>query len=525
MQKRTLLGFLLIALLTVTGTSCRHQMSLSEKVGQLFVVAYSPNYNTQKQIERLIRKDHLGGIILMECPMDGYADVWNALQRNARIPLAISVDGEWGAAMRFDTLTPFPKNMQLGALPNDSLVYEVGLGMAKQFRRLGIHINYAPSVDINNNPLNPVIGPRSFGDNREKVATYGAALMRGLRDGGVWTSAKHFPGHGDTETDSHKSLPQLSFDRRRLDSMELYPFVHLIQEGVPMVMVGHLNVPALDTTGTPSSLSYPIIHDVLKQQLHFNGLVVTDALEMEGVARFVEQPEEVALRSFMAGSDILLMPPGDPHRSIKRLCKAVRQGQVNRERVDESVRKILAMKAEMGLLATRPVLEGAHLFQDVESPQVLDLIQRVCDASVTQIKPISRPEPLQQLLQQGVADTVFIPKNASLQDLEQARARTQGKALVVVFVPEFKAQKNNREQLTPIPPAKIYDFLSHWATEQPLVLAVMDTPYVLNHLDIPAFDGLYVGYSSSDANKRAVLKILNQEKKAQGVLPVQVQLP
>jgi beta-glucosidase-like glycosyl hydrolase len=201
------------------------KMSLREKVGQLFIIEYSDRYDPEDPyFDKLIKRDKIGGLILMEMDIDNYIERTNRFQKMSKIPLFISVDGEWGASMRFDTLTQFPRNMQLGALSSPDLVYQVGSAMAKQFVRLGIHINYAPTIDINNNPLNPVIGQRSFGDDREKVALYGAAIIKGLQDGGTLTSAKHFPGHGDTEIDSHKSLPVLAFDRTRLDSLELYPF-------------------------------------------------------------------------------------------------------------------------------------------------------------------------------------------------------------------------------------------------------------------------------------------------------------
>ena len=242
------------------------KMSLREKVGQLFIIEYSDKYDLEDPyFDKLIKRDKIGGLILMEMDIDKYIERINRFQTMSKIPLLISVDGEWGVSMRFDTLTQFPRNMQLGALSSPDLVYQVGRAMAKQFVRLGIHINYAPTIDINNNPLNPVIGQRSFGDDREKVAQYGAAIIKGMQDGGIMTSAKHFPGHGDTETDSHKALPVLTFERTRLDSLELYPFRHVIKEGVAMVMVGHLSVPSLDPTGVPSSISYPIITELEKR--------------------------------------------------------------------------------------------------------------------------------------------------------------------------------------------------------------------------------------------------------------------
>nr|HPK30057.1 glycoside hydrolase family 3 protein [Bacteroidales bacterium] len=362
------------------------KMSLREKVGQLFIIEYSDKYDLEDPyFDKLIKRDKIGGLILMEMDIDKYIERINRFQTMSKIPLLISVDGEWGVSMRFDTLTQFPRNMQLGALSSPDLVYQVGRAMAKQFVRLGIHINYAPTIDINNNPLNPVIGQRSFGDDREKVAQYGAAIIKGMQDGGIMTSAKHFPGHGDTETDSHKALPVLTFERTRLDSLELYPFRHVIKEGVAMVMVGHLSVPSLDPTGVPSSISYPIITELLKKEMGFEGIVVTDALGMKGVAEYIPR-ERVAIESFKAGSDILLMPPAERRKSISAFLKAVRKGEISKERVDESLRKILKMKEQLGLLDARPQIDPNEAYAQVESKEVLELINKVAEESMTLIK-------------------------------------------------------------------------------------------------------------------------------------------
>ena len=343
------------------------KMSVRDKVGQLFIVTYG-QHTPDAQIEEAIKKDRVGGLIIMEDEMEHYANRMNNYQKQSRIPLVISIDGEWGASMRFDTLTQFPRNMQLGALSNTDMIYKVGRAMADQFRRVGVHINYAPTVDVNNNPNNPVIGQRSFGDNPQKVAKYGAALIRGMQDGGVWTSAKHFPGHGDTDVDSHKALPTLPFDRARLDAMELYPFQEAINQDVWMVMVGHLNVPALDPTGMPSSLSYPIITKLLKEEMGFKGIVITDALGMKGVSTYMPA-ELVPLASFKAGSDVLLMPAQSWHRSIKNVIKAVKKGEISRERLDESVRKVLKMKEQLGLLDGTPFIDPKNIYEDTETKE------------------------------------------------------------------------------------------------------------------------------------------------------------
>ncbi|MBQ2413328.1 MAG: hypothetical protein II315_00215 [Rikenellaceae bacterium] len=498
------------------------KMSVRDKVGQLFIVTYG-QHTPDAQIEEAIKKDRVGGLIIMEDEMEHYANRMNNYQKQSRIPLVISIDGEWGASMRFDTLTQFPRNMQLGALSNTDMIYKVGRAMADQFRRVGVHINYAPTVDVNNNPNNPVIGQRSFGDNPQKVAKYGAALIRGMQDGGVWTSAKHFPGHGDTDVDSHKALPTLPFDRARLDAMELYPFQEAINQDVWMVMVGHLNVPALDPTGMPSSLSYPIITKLLKEEMGFKGIVITDALGMKGVSTYMPA-ELVPLASFKAGSDVLLMPAQSWHRSINNVIKAVKKGEISRERLDESVRKVLKMKEQLGLLDGTPFIDPKNIYEDTETKEIIDFIQDICDASVTMVKrpsvALKGEGSLNELIKSGRAKEVVLDKRMSLASLDGAKLSVEGAEYAVVYLPELRAPKNDFNSYSNMKPEEIYGFLSMWAREQKVILAIMNNPYVLDKIDLKAFDGIVIGYSSVDQNMKAVGKVLAGEIDAEGVLPV-----
>lgn len=498
------------------------KMSVRDKVGQLFIINYG-HYTPKGEIEEMIKKDRIGGLIIMEVGMEQYANQMNEFQKLSRIPMAISIDGEWGASMRFDTLTQFPRNMQLGALSNKEMVYKVGRAMADQFRRVGVHINYAPTIDVNNNPKNPVIGQRSFGDDRDKVAQYGAALIRGMQDGGVWTSAKHFPGHGDTDVDSHKALPTLPFDRARLDSIELYPFQEAINQDVWMVMVGHLNVPALDPTGLPSSISYPIITELLKEEMGFKGIVVTDALGMKGVSTYMPA-EMVPVASFKAGSDLLLMPAKDWHRSIQNMVKAVKSGEISRERLDESVRKVLKMKEQLGILEEKPFIDPKNIYEDTETKEVIDLIQEVCDASVTMVKrpsvALKGEGSLAQLIKDGRAKEVVLDKRMTLASLDGAKLSAKDAEYAVVYLPELRAPKNDFNSYSNMKPEEIYGFLSEWARQQKVVLAVMNNPYVLDQIDMKAFDGIVIGYSSVDQNMKAVGKVLSGQIDAEGVLPV-----
>ncbi|MGO3155022.1 MAG: glycoside hydrolase family 3 protein, partial [Mesonia sp.] len=266
-------------------------MSLEEKVGQLFMVDIfsSKGDAAADNIKKLIDDYHIGGVIFSKGGPQQQAKMNNEFQELSRIPLLIGMDAEWGLAMRLDSTYAFPWNMTLGALEDNQLIERVGQRIAKHSKRLGVHINFAPVVDINTNPENPIIGNRSFGENKERVTQKALAFMKGMHKENVLSSAKHFPGHGDTDTDSHKALPTLNFTKKRLDSLELYPYYKMIQEGVSSIMVGHLNVPALEPRKNfPSSLSKKIITELLRDSLHYKGLVFTDALNMRGVADFDE---------------------------------------------------------------------------------------------------------------------------------------------------------------------------------------------------------------------------------------------
>ena len=255
-------------------------LSRREKIAQLIIEAIDSKEDPalRARQEQWIREG-LGGLIVMDDGLVDNIQMVNELQALARIPMIVSIDGEWGAAMRYYEYAAFPRAMQLGALGDETLVEQAGRVIGEELHALKIFVNYAPVIDINNNPKNPVINTRSFGEDREKVARLGAAYVRGMQSAGVWGSAKHFPGHGDTDVDSHKGLPVLTFNRSRLDSLELYPYRRLIDEGVAMIMVGHLSIPALDSTGTPASISKPIVTGLLRNELGYNGIIITDALK------------------------------------------------------------------------------------------------------------------------------------------------------------------------------------------------------------------------------------------------------
>lgn len=376
--------------------SVLQSLSIEEMIGQLMVVrANLPNQEYFSVIDQYITKYNIGGVTFFGGHPTLQARQTNKWQGMAKTPLFISIDGEWGPAMRLDSIMAFPYQMTLGAAMNDSIIYNMGLEVARQCRRLGIQINFAPDVDINSNPDNPVIHMRSFGENREDVARKGIMYMKGMQDGGILVTAKHFPGHGDTGSDSHHTLPVINHSRARLDSVELYPFRKLIDAGLDGIMIAHLNVPSLEKNpGTASTLSKAIVTDLLRNELGFNGLIVTDALDMKGVT-LNNAPGEIELEAFKAGNDILLLSSNVPE-GIRRIKEAIDQGEISEEMLRERCRKVLMYKYKAGLNNFKDV-ETKGLIEDLSDPQTELLNRTLFEQTVTIVKNDNNLIPLSRL--------------------------------------------------------------------------------------------------------------------------------
>lgn len=332
--------------------SLLNQLSLEEKIGQLLMLPVYSNRNESyyKDIELLIRQYHIGGLLFFQGSPRQQAELTNRFQELAKVRLFIAMDAEWGLGMRLDSITPFPRNMTLGAVQDTRLIYNVGAAIARQCRIMGVHINFAPVLDVNNNANNPVINIRSFGEDPELVTENGMAFIKGMQDNGIIAVGKHFPGHGDTDVDSHHSLPLITHDRNRLDSVELYPFRKAVQAGLKGIMVAHLNVPSLESNaGLPASLSVNIVQNLLVDQFQYHNLVFTDALNMQGVtSRYPEGKRE--LEAFRAGNDILVMPVNVPS-VFKMFTSAISANIITENELTERVRKILSFKLEAGVLS------------------------------------------------------------------------------------------------------------------------------------------------------------------------------
>ena len=318
-----------------------NKMTEEERIAQLFmVIAYSNKSNDHvKKITTLVKDNKIGGLMFLQGGPVRQATLTNYYQSISKYPLMIAMDAEWGVSMRLDSALRFPWQMTLGAIDDNKMIYQMGAEIARQCSLLGVHINFAPVVDINSNPLNPIINNRSFGEDRNKVTEMSIAYMQGMQDNNILACAKHFPGHGDTEQDSHKTLPIVNNSRSYLDSIDLYPFYKLINSSLGAVMVAHLQVPSLDSSkNTPTSLSKKVVSDLLKKDMNFRGLVFTDGLNMKGVTKFYK-PGFLDVQALIAGNDILLCSEDVP-MAINQIKMAISRGDITQKEIDERCYKI-----------------------------------------------------------------------------------------------------------------------------------------------------------------------------------------
>ena len=364
-------------------------MTLREKIGQMIISStqgenYQESSAEYRRLKKLCRDSKVGGFIFFKGTSSGYASLTNKLQSLSETPLLISADFERGTGMRVTDGTLFPNNMAVGAANNYELAYKMGFSIANESRALGVQQNYAPVCDVNNNPDNPIINVRSFGEDPALVSKMSEAVIKGLQDGNVIATAKHFPGHGDTKIDSHNDLPVLNFSMDRLNKIELVPFKNAIQNNVKSVMIAHLSFPELENKpNVPASLSENIVQDLLINQLGFKGLVVTDALNMKGITKYFST-SEVALMCVKAGIDLILMPI-DEEETINAIESAVKNGKISEERINRSVKKILAAKEWLGLFDNRYVNES-EVSKKVNTQESNALAQQIADESITLVK-------------------------------------------------------------------------------------------------------------------------------------------
>ncbi len=510
-------------------------MTVEEKIGQLFMVAAYSNKDEkhEKFITNLIEKYHIGALIFFQDQPLKQAQLTNKYQSLSKYPLLIGIDGEWGLNMRLKSTFRYPWNMTLGAVRNNALITAFGVQVAKHCNRMGIHMNFAPVVDVNINPNNPIIGNRSFGENPENVADKSIAFTTGLQSLNVLASAKHFPGHGDTDTDSHLALPVIDFTKERLDSVELYPFRKIINEGVAGIMVAHLSVPNLEPNkALPSSLSKPIVTDLLQDEMRFKGLVITDAMNMKASANF-SSSEEINLAAILAGNDLLDVPLNIPE-TVERFKQALASGELTEERLNHSVRKILKTKYWAGLNEYKPI-ETEHLIEDLNTAEDLLLHRKLVESSVTLLKNEEVIFPVQNLDKKKIAyvklgdsknDAFVNMLNnyaqvdvVSSDNLDELIMKLKPYNLVIVGF-----HKSN------VNPWKDYKFryvdlvwLQEIARENKVILDVFASPYSL--LQIKTYEnieGLVVSYQNSKIAQEISAQMIFGAIAIKGKLPLSI---
>lgn len=526
--------------------SVYNAMTLKERVGQLFMVqVFSKNEGkANSKIVDLIKNEHIGGVIYSTGGPHRQAKLNNLLQAASKVPLLVGMDAEWGLSMRLDSTYAFPWNMTLGAITNDSLVEQTGRQIGEHCKRLGVHFNFAPVVDINTNPKNPIIGNRSFGEDRDNVTAKGLAFMHGMQSAGVLANAKHFPGHGDTEDDSHKTLPTVSFSEKRIDSIELYPYRKLIKEGLSSVMVAHLNIPSLEKRrGFPSSLSKHIVTDILKGELGFKGLIFTDALTMKGAADYVEKNldgiststfskgGEIDLMAFLAGNDVLLMSE-NPEKGIERIIEAFEANKITEERLSYSVKKILMAKYKVGLHNYSPV--GLYnLGNDLNRLKDDLLYESLMENAITVVQNKDEVLPLRNLQTKNIAYVELGDDNGSAfyDELKKYTKvhHIQGEKLdeIITKLHNYNTvivgfHKSNAN------PWKAYEFSQKelaWLYEisrnTTVILDVFARPYALNDLrSVENIEAIVMSYQNSDIAQQKSAQLIFGGIDAKGTLPV-----
>jgi len=378
-------------------------LSEEERIAQLFMVAAYSNRDSshQREMERLITDQKIGGLIFFQGGPIRQANLTNAYQAKAKVPLLVSIDAEWGLAMRLDSTMKFPKQMTLGAISDNKLIYQMGEQIAMHCKRMGIHINLAPVADVNNNSENPVINYRSFGEDKHKVANKAIAYMKGMQNKGVMANAKHFPGHGDTDSDSHKTLPIIKHNRERLDSLELYPFQQMIDSGLGSMMIAHLYIPSLDDRpNRASTLSENIVTDLLQKEMGFEGLIFTDALNMRGVSAFYN-PGKLDVEALLAGNDVLLFSEDIP-TAIEEIKMAIDQKLISQKEIDRRCRKILFAKAWCGLNKYKPI-DTASLSEDLHKSEAEFVNMKLYESALTLLKNEEAAVPVMKLAEKKIA--------------------------------------------------------------------------------------------------------------------------
>ena len=516
--------------------SILNSMTIDQKMGQLFMIQAYSNLDTvhENKIKEMIQKYHVGNLIFMQGTPSKQVQLTNTYQSLSKIPLMIGFDGEWGLDMRLQNTYKFPWNMTLGAIQDNTLIRKFGEHLGRHAKRVGIHVNFAPVVDINTNPLNPIIGNRSFGEDKQNVTQKAIAFSQGMQSEGVLANAKHFPGHGDTATDSHLKLPVLTFDRQRLDSVELYPYKRVFDAGMASVMTAHLSIPVLESNPKlPTSLSPSVVTDLLKEELGFLGLIFTDGLNMKGAADY-SSSAEIDLAAVLAGNDVLLIPQDVP-ATISLMKNSIQTGVLSPERIDESVRKILLAKYKVGLHFHKPI-DTLNLVKDLNTIEDEVLHRELVKNSITIIKNKKNILPIEDLKKHKKIAYVALGDDTGDQFLDALakyskihKVDSNNLNEVIDTLEDFDLvvvgfHKSNAH------PWKPYEFsnqelvwLHEIARKNKTILAVFASPYsLLNIKSFTNLEAVLVAYQNSEIAQEITAQTIFGAIEATGKLPVSI---
>ena len=516
-----------------------NSLTLEQKVGQLMNLrANNPNKDFDVKVDEYIEKYNIGGVTFFRTDAEKLLLQANEWQSMAQTPLMIAIDGEWGLGMRINDGISYPYQMTLGAVANDSLIAEMGRQIAEQCTRLGINVNFAPDIDVNNEPNNPVIGFRSFGENPDNVARKGLAYALALQNNGVIPSMKHFPGHGNTATDSHHALPVIKNSLDEINEMELVPFKYLIDNGVNGAMVGHLYFPALEPVeNQSSSLSKNIVTDLLKKELNYDGIIFTDGLEMKGAYNGID-PDSVCLQAIMAGNDVLLLPI-NVEASMRILIDAAENDTVVRDRVEESCKKVLRHKYQIGLNEYK-AKSTERLSNDLNQNRYYALKQRLYNEAVTMLENKNEILPLKKgsdkkiavltfgkdnmvsvkLNENGIANTsISISSDASEEEIKRAAKRLKSYDYVVLNIRNTSSYPSRNYGITP----SMVSFVKKLSNSNKLIFNLFGSPYALDKFTFGRnLSALLVGYEDNEMVANAIVDILIGKQSPKGKLPVTV---
>ena len=502
-------------------------LTLEEKVSQLFINWVSPEQSDFNVIRKLVEEDKIGGLIFSIGTTNSHIEWLNKFQTIAKTPLLVAMDAEWGPSQRLTDVFAHPWNMTLGAIQDNSLVRDISKRMAEQNKALGIHYNFSPSVDVNNNSKNPIIGNRSFGEDPNNVYLKAKAYIQGHKDAGVFTSIKHFPGHGDTDKDSHKTLPVINGDIKRLNNVELYPFRRLIEDGIAeSIMLAHLSVPALDEK-YPSSLSYKTVNNLLRDDYEFNGITITDALDMKGV---LQDPNiNVDLRAFEVGNDIILMST-NVSQGVKLISESFKKGKISESRLSSSVKKILSLKAKSNLKNFKNI-STENILSKVNTSKDTLLYSKAMRSAITLVKNTNNILPLTNnkkylhvaFGENDRGDHLYDKMNKYLNvdtytndDITPLFNKTKYDGILISYHGSSKSPYASN-----IIPKEIVEKINSISVNNNVVLNLFLNPYSLNSFkSIENFESIVIGYQNNMISQEVLADLLFGVSSFKGKIPV-----